>query len=214
MFVLLLFLSIVYFFSSLSYLHSFFHVNSAKGNNRCAFAQCGVLHRRKTIFPQFSAFCLQNRDVYIQRFSSISVIDCKSVFDFVTKPCVPTGIDDERCAVDMAIIRGCLRRMTLHWIRQLLVQSQKKGLRYSAVCERVLAVLGFFVPLLYMPPKRGSLEDVLCGVVEVCLDRASSAMGANNTTLAMPRTAGMPILPLSYRAVRESCITVTVHSQH
>ena len=33
------FLSVVYTFSSLSYLHSFFHVNSAKGNSRCAFAQ-------------------------------------------------------------------------------------------------------------------------------------------------------------------------------
>ena len=46
-FVILLFLSVVYLFSFLSYLysdlHSFFHVNSAKGNNRCAFAQWGVL---------------------------------------------------------------------------------------------------------------------------------------------------------------------------
>ena len=47
-FVLLLFLYVVYLFSSLSYLysdlHSFFHVDSAKGNNCCAFAQWGVLH--------------------------------------------------------------------------------------------------------------------------------------------------------------------------
>ena len=49
--------------------------------------------------------------MYIQRFSAISVIDCKSVFDLVTKPGAPTGIDDKRCAIDMAIIRGCLRQM-------------------------------------------------------------------------------------------------------
>ena len=54
----------------------------------------------------FDAFCLENRDTYIQRFSAISVIDCKSVFDFVTNPGAPTGIDDKRCAIDMAIIHG------------------------------------------------------------------------------------------------------------
>ena len=59
----------------------------------------------------FSAFCLESRDMYIRRFLAISVIDCKSVFDFVTKPGAPTGIDDKRCAIDMAIIRGCLKRM-------------------------------------------------------------------------------------------------------
>ena len=48
----------------------------------------------------FAAFCLENRNMYIRRFSAISVIDCKSVFDFVTKPGAPTGIDDNRCAID------------------------------------------------------------------------------------------------------------------
>ena len=35
----------------------------------------------------------------------------------MTKPDAPTGIDDKRCAIDMAIIRGCLSRMrvTLRW---------------------------------------------------------------------------------------------------
>ena len=33
----------------------------------------------------FSAFCLENKDVHRQRFSAISVIDCKSVFDFRDK---------------------------------------------------------------------------------------------------------------------------------
>ena len=41
--VLLLFLCVVYLFSSFSYLysnlHSFFHVDSTEGNTRCAFAQ-------------------------------------------------------------------------------------------------------------------------------------------------------------------------------
>ena len=65
----------------------------------------------------FPACCLENREKYSQRFSAISVIDCKSVFDFVTKPGAPTGIDDRRCAIYTAIIRGCLRRMgvTLRW---------------------------------------------------------------------------------------------------
>ena len=63
------------------------------------------------------AFCFENRDTCVQRFSAISVLDCKSVFGFVTKPGAPTGIDDKRCAIDMAVIRGCLRRMavTLRW---------------------------------------------------------------------------------------------------
>ena len=43
----------------------------------------------------FTAFCLENRDVYIQRLSAISV---------VTKPGAPTDIDG------VATIRGCLRR--------------------------------------------------------------------------------------------------------
>ena len=59
----------------------------------------------------FPAFCLENKDMYIQRFSAISVIDCKSVFGFVTKPGAPPGINDKRCAIDVAIFRGCLRRM-------------------------------------------------------------------------------------------------------
>ena len=65
----------------------------------------------------FPAFCLENRETCVQRFSAISVIDCKSVFDFVTKPGAPTGIDDKRCATDMATTRRCLKRMevTLRW---------------------------------------------------------------------------------------------------
>ena len=57
MFVLLLFLSVVYLFSSTLYLHSAQHcisnVNSVEGNNRCAFAQRRVLpHGKKTILSQ------------------------------------------------------------------------------------------------------------------------------------------------------------------
>ena len=48
----------------------------------------------------FLTFCLQNSDVCIQQFSAISVIDCKSVFDFVTKRGASTGIDDKRCAME------------------------------------------------------------------------------------------------------------------
>ena len=43
----------------------------------------------------------KQEDVYIQRFSDISVINCKTVFDFVTKPGAPTGIDDKRCATQL-----------------------------------------------------------------------------------------------------------------
>ena len=39
--------------------------------------------------------------------SAISVIDSKSVFDFVTKSGAPTGINDKRCAIDMAIRIQC-----------------------------------------------------------------------------------------------------------
>ena len=68
----------------------------------------GHVHARHGSVP---AFCLENKDTYIQRFSAISVIDCKCVLDIVMKPGAPTGIDDKRCATDMAIIRGCVRRM-------------------------------------------------------------------------------------------------------
>ena len=34
----------------------------------------------------FPAVSLENKDTYIQRFSAVSVIDCKSVFDSVTNP--------------------------------------------------------------------------------------------------------------------------------
>ena len=72
-FVLLLFLSIVYFFSSSLYLFSVQHfisnVNKTEGNNRCAFAEWGVLphddipssHRlwaqRPWRFPLLKNFC-------------------------------------------------------------------------------------------------------------------------------------------------------------
>ena len=60
----------------------------------------------------FPALCLENMDRYIQRFSAIRVIDCKSAFDFDKTWC-----SDWNRAIDMAIIRGCLRRMglTLRW---------------------------------------------------------------------------------------------------
>ena len=56
MFVLLLFPSVVYLFYSLSYLysdlHSFFHVDSAKGNTRCAFGTMrSIAPWRYTILP-------------------------------------------------------------------------------------------------------------------------------------------------------------------
>ncbi|CAK0795301.1 unnamed protein product [Prorocentrum cordatum] len=46
-----------------------------------------------TLYP---TFCLENRDRYSRKFSAISVIDCKSVFDHVTKPGAPTGLDDKK----------------------------------------------------------------------------------------------------------------------
>ena len=51
----------------------------------------------------FPKFCLENGDAYIQCFSAISFIVCKSVFDFVTKPGAPTGIDDKCRAIDMGV---------------------------------------------------------------------------------------------------------------
>ena len=55
MFVLFLFLSVVYLFSSLSYLysylHSFFHVDNAEGNTRCASPSEECCTWRYTILP-------------------------------------------------------------------------------------------------------------------------------------------------------------------
>ena len=67
-----------------------------------------------TLYPMF---CLENRDKYSRKFSAISVIDCKSVFDHVTKPGAPTGLDDKKAAIDIAIAKGSLRRFggTLRW---------------------------------------------------------------------------------------------------
>lgn len=59
----------------------------------------------------YPRFCLEQHEVYMHSFSSISVIDCKSVFVYVTKPGAPTGILDMRCAIDLAIVKGCLKRM-------------------------------------------------------------------------------------------------------
>ncbi|CAK0792131.1 unnamed protein product, partial [Prorocentrum cordatum] len=67
-----------------------------------------------TLYP---TFCLENRDRYSRKFSAISVIDCKSVFDHVTKPGAPTGLDDKKASIDIAIAKGSLRRFggTLRW---------------------------------------------------------------------------------------------------
>ena len=51
-----------------------------------------------------------NEDMYLA-LSANSVIDWKNMFDFVTQHGVRSGIDDKRCAIDMAIIRCCLRRL-------------------------------------------------------------------------------------------------------
>ena len=89
------------------------HVDTVRERPKALSSGLGHLEWIMCVFATvlFSAFSLVNRDAYIQRFSAISVIDCKNVFGFVTKPGAPTGIDDKRCAIDMAIIRGCLRRM-------------------------------------------------------------------------------------------------------
>ena len=49
--------------------------------------------------------------------SAIRIVDCKSVFGFVTKPGASAG-SDKPCAVDFAIIRGCQRQVSvaLRWI--------------------------------------------------------------------------------------------------
>ena len=93
------------------------------------------------------ALGLKNRDTYIQRFSVISVIDCKSVFDFVTKPGAPTGIDDKRCAIDMATIRGCLKRIgvALRWgptglmLGDALTKDKAEAADLSKTCVRASA---------------------------------------------------------------------------
>ena len=61
----------------------------------------------------FSAFWLGKSGTltHSQQFSAISIIDCKNVFAFVTKSGAPTGTDDKRCAIDLAIIQGRPRRV-------------------------------------------------------------------------------------------------------
>ena len=73
----------------------------------------------------FTAFCLENRDTYVWRFSVITVIDCKKAFQFVTKAEVPTGIDIQRCAIDLAIIRGTLTTNGCDVTVQLLRPKKK-----------------------------------------------------------------------------------------
>lgn len=65
----------------------------------------------------FPRFCFKTRETDLRRFSSITVIDCKSVFDFVTTPGAPTRIGGKRCAIHLAIVKGFLKRMgaTLRW---------------------------------------------------------------------------------------------------
>ena len=93
-----------------------------------------------------SVFCWENTDTYTftQRPSATSVFDLTSVFDFVTKPEAPTGIDDKHCAIDQAIICGCLRRMgaALRWrptelmLGDALTKDKADGAELLRACVR------------------------------------------------------------------------------
>jgi hypothetical protein len=65
----------------------------------------------------FPTYVLEDRGEYMKLLDLQAVIDCKSVFDHITKAGAPSGIADKRCSIDMAIIRQCLTRMacTLRW---------------------------------------------------------------------------------------------------
>ena len=93
------------------------------------------MHARHCSVP---TFCLENIDTYIQWFSATSVIDCKCVLDIVTKPGAPTGIDDKRCAIDMAIIRGCVRRMGV-MLAETLTKDKAEDADLLRACVRASA---------------------------------------------------------------------------
>ena len=65
----------------------------------------------------FPTFLLEDRTEYMRLFGMQAVIDCKSVFDHITKPGSPGGVEDKRCAIDMSIIRQSLARLVcaLRW---------------------------------------------------------------------------------------------------
>ena len=65
----------------------------------------------------FSMFCLGHRDRYPRKFSAVSAIDCKSVFDHMTKPGDPTRLDDKKASRGIVMAKGGLRTLgtSLRW---------------------------------------------------------------------------------------------------
>ena len=62
-------------------------------------------------------FTLESRETYLTKFGSLVVTDCKSVYDHMVKLGSTAGVDDKRCAIDLAIGRESLKRLqaTLRW---------------------------------------------------------------------------------------------------
>ncbi|CAK0813192.1 unnamed protein product, partial [Prorocentrum cordatum] len=65
----------------------------------------------------FRGFTLGDGARYLSKFKSLAVIDCKSIYDNACKTGSPSGIDDKRCAVDIAISKESLARLgpALRW---------------------------------------------------------------------------------------------------
>ena len=87
----------------------------------------------------FFFFVLQTETHTSSVSSAIRIVDCKRVFDSVTKPRAPTGID-KHFAIDFAIIRGLLRRTSIVPTGLMLRDAGGEQLARTLL-ERLTAVL-------------------------------------------------------------------------
>ena len=95
-------------------------VNSTlSGESSCLIDGLGHLEWLLSFFAFgfFRGFTLENRDRFIGKFQAVAVIDCKSVYDHICKIGSPSGVVDKRCAIDLAIAKESLSRLsaTLRW---------------------------------------------------------------------------------------------------
>ena len=89
----------------------------------------------------FSDFDLRDRSRFLRSLEPQYITDCKSVYDHLIGPGSPSGEEDKRCAVELALARETLRRIgcAVRWApteRQLAVGGRadnRQGRAYRPV---------------------------------------------------------------------------------
>ncbi|CAK0881164.1 unnamed protein product [Prorocentrum cordatum] len=155
----------------------------------CAFAA--------TLYPMF---CLENRDTYSKKFSATSVIYCKSVFDRVTKPGGPTGLDDKKASIDIAIAKGGRRRLG-----RTLRQSVPQAVREFPIHLQAWAMAKFEV--------RGRDDQAsafMLGMADVHPEESTTEMAQARVKVRVPATELMAGTPAKKGNVRVTLQYVSI----